>query len=96
MYFDITPELKLTAEGRYQWDKIRQGVYSTSAGVGKWYRYGWSSHLLTPKGDVYGVRTADGRYAKVTIVSYYCAGAQGGCLTIRYAYQGDGTRRVAR
>ncbi|MDO8667101.1 MAG: HmuY family protein [Gemmatimonadales bacterium] len=69
---------------------------STSAGVGKWYRYGWSSHLLTPKGDVYGVRTADGRYAKVTIVSYYCAGAQGGCLTIRYAYQGDGTRRVAR
>ncbi|MBI1723464.1 MAG: HmuY family protein [Gemmatimonadetes bacterium] len=69
---------------------------SSSAGIGKWYRYGWTSHLLTPKGHVYGVRTADGRYAKLEIVSYYCGGVQGGCLSIRYVYQGDGTRRVAR
>jgi len=69
---------------------------STNPGVGKWYRYGWTSHLLTPKGDVYAVRTADGRYAKVTIVSYYCGGAEGGCFSLRYAYQGDGTRRVSR
>lgn len=69
---------------------------SSNAGVGKWYSYGWSSHLLTPKGHPYGVRTADGRYAKFEIVSYYCGEVQGGCLSIRYLYQGDGTRRVAR
>jgi len=33
LYFDVTPELKLTAEGRYQWDKISQGAYSNSSGV---------------------------------------------------------------
>lgn len=33
VYVDLTPELKLTAEARYQWDKITQGAYSTSAGV---------------------------------------------------------------
>lgn len=75
---------------------VADGADSTNAAVGKWYRYSWTSHLLTPKGDVYAVRTADGRYAKVTIVSYYCGGAEGGCMSLRYVYQGDGTRRVAR
>lgn len=68
---------------------------STNAAIERWYRYGWSTHVLTPKGHVYAVRTADGRYAKMEIVSYYCPGAVPGCLTIRYAYQGDGSPRVA-
>jgi len=66
---------------------------SAVAGL-KWYAYGFSSHMLTPRGDVYAVRTADGRYAKLEILSYYCTGAQPGCLTIRYVYQGDGSRRL--
>ena len=66
---------------------------SAVAGL-KWYSYGFSSHMLTPRGDVYAVRTADGRYAKVEILSYYCTAAQPGCLTIRYSYQGDGSRRL--
>jgi hypothetical protein len=41
---------------------------------------------------VYAIRTADGRYAKLEIVSYYCPGAVSGCLTFRYAYQGSGAR----
>lgn len=57
----------------------------------RWYRYGFTSHLLTPKPGVYALRTADGRYAKLEILSYYCPGAMPGCVTFRYVYQGDGS-----
>jgi hypothetical protein len=43
---------------------------------------------------VWAVRTADGRYAKLEIVGYYCPEAHPGCLTFRYVFQGDGTNRV--
>ncbi len=65
---------------------------STNPGIGKWYDYGFTSHLLTPRPGTYAVRTADGRYAKFEILSYYCPGARPGCITIRYAYRGDGGR----
>jgi len=60
-----------------------------------WYRYSMTSHILRPEPRTYAVRTAAGRFAKLEILSYYCPGAQPGCLTFRYVYQGDGTRRVA-
>jgi len=72
----------------------RAGGDSTVASF-KWYSYGFSSHVLTPRGDVYAIRTADGRYAKMEILSYYCTGAEAGCMTIRYTYQGDGSRSLA-
>ena len=62
--------------------------------IAGWYTYGFFSHVLSPKRHVWGVRTADGRYAKMEIVSYYCPGAQPGCLTFRYVYQGDGSPTV--
>ena len=61
-----------------------------------WYRYDFFSHMLLSRDRVFAVRTADGRYAKVAVVSYYCPGPEPGCLTIRYSYQGDGSRRVSR
>lgn len=70
------------------------GRDTTSPGIGKWYDYGFTSHLLTPKPRVYAVRTADGRYAKLEILGYYCPGARAGCVTFRYVYQGDGSRSV--
>ncbi len=70
------------------------GRDSVNAAIGRWYSYSWSSHVLTPKAHVYAVRTADGRYAKMQIVSYYCPGALPGCVSIRYAYQGDGSTRT--
>jgi hypothetical protein len=66
---------------------------STNPAIARWYTYGWSSHLLQPKPNVYAVRTADGRYAKLQILSYYCVGAIPGCLTFRYLYQGSGSVR---
>ena len=67
---------------------------SVNAAIERWYSYGWTSHLLTPHPAVYAVRTADGRYAKVQLLGYYCPGAQPGCLTFRYVYQGAGGRSV--
>jgi hypothetical protein len=63
--------------------------------IASWYRYGFFSHVLSPKPHVWAVRTADGRYAKIQLLSYYCARAEPGCLTFRYVYQGDGSTAVA-
>jgi hypothetical protein len=62
--------------------------------IAGWYEYGYFSHLLTPRPRVWAVRTADGRYAKLEMVGYYCPGAQPGCVTFRYAYQPDGSTTV--
>ncbi len=63
---------------------------SVNAALGRWYDYGFTSHLLMPQPRVYALRTADGRYVKLEILSYYCPGAQPGCVTFRYVYQGAG------
>ena len=63
---------------------------STNAALERWYDYSWTSHVLVPKRRVYAVRTADGRYAKLQILGYYCEGARPGCVTFRYVYQGGG------
>ena len=63
--------------------------------IASWYHYGFFSHVLTPKAHVWAVRTADGRYAKLEMVGYYCPDSRPGCPTFRYVYQGDGTTAVA-
>ncbi|MFW6078566.1 MAG: HmuY family protein [Gemmatimonadota bacterium] len=70
------------------------GTDTVNPAIRDWYDYGFTSHLLTPRPRVYAVRTADGRYAKLELVSYYCPDARAGCITIRYVYQGDGSRAV--
>lgn len=62
--------------------------------VMSWYDYGFFSHVLKPKPRVWAVRTADGRYAKLEFVGYYCPGGRPGCLTFRYVFQGNGTTAV--
>jgi len=68
---------------------------TTNAATEDWYDYSFTSHLLRPRPVVYAVRTADGRYAKLELLSYYCPGARPGCVTFRYVYQGDGSRSLA-
>ena len=63
---------------------------TVNAALGDWYHYSYFSHLLTPKPRVYAVRAADGRYAKLQLLGYYCPGAMPGCVTFRYAFQGGG------
>ncbi len=85
--FDAVTELPDTA---YVETAARRD--SVNAAIERWYAYGWTSHLLTPQPAVYAVRTADGRYAKLRLLGYYCPGAQPGCPTFRYVYQGAGGR----
>jgi len=63
---------------------------SVNAVLEDWYNYSFTSHLLEPKPIVYAIRTADGRYAKLEMLGYYCVGALPGCTTFRYVYQGGG------
>ena len=72
----------------------RIGSDTLNPAIEGWYDYGFTTHLLTPKRRVYAVRGGDGRYAKIEILSYYCPGARPGCVTFRWAWQGDATRRV--
>lgn len=67
---------------------------SANPALDRWYDYGFTSHLLTPRPTVYALRTADGRYAAIRFLSYYCPGAAPGCMTFEYVYQGDGTRTL--
>lgn len=71
------------------------GRDSLQPDLDEWYDYGFTSHVLTARPRVYAVRTADGRFAKLQMVSYYCPEARGGCPTFRWVYQGDGSRSLA-
>lgn len=82
---------ELPAEG-YVGSRVTPGGDSVHAVLDGWYRYGFFSHLLEPRPVTYAVRTADGRYARLRILGYYCPGAEPGCLTFEYAYRGDGGR----
>ncbi len=85
---DFTSVRTLPEEG-YQQNNEERDI--TNVAIDRWYNYSWINHLLTPKANIFAIRTADSRYAFMEILSYYCAGAQAGCLTFRYYYQGDGS-----
>lgn len=72
------------------------GRDSVHAALEDWYSYSFTSHLLTPRDRVYAIRTADGRYARLRFLSYYCPGPQPGCVTFEYVYQGGGGRGPGR
>jgi hypothetical protein len=73
--------------------KKRLSVYNPA--IAKWYSYSYIANILTPKPIVYIVRTQDGKYAKMHILSYYCKGGEAGCMTFEYVYQGDGSPYLA-
>lgn len=84
--------VKEAPESGYTVD-IRIGSEETENPViKKWYEYSYWTHILKPKNNVYIIRTADGRYAKMQILGYYC-GRLSGCYTIRYVYQGNRGRK---
>jgi hypothetical protein len=91
--------------GEARFDDVRtvpaDGYQADAAGpdprnpaIAGWYHYGFFSHVLSPRPHVWAVRTPAGRYAKLQIIGYYCAGSRPGCLTFRYVYQGDGSTVV--
>jgi hypothetical protein len=77
----------------YAASRVTPNGDSMNAALDRWYTYGFFSHLLEPGPATFVLRTADRRYAKLRILSYYCPGPEAGCMTIEYVYQGDGGRR---
>ena len=69
------------------------GRDTLNTAIDRWYTYSVLTHLLEPNGHVYVVRTAESRYAKLELLSYYCPGVVAGCPTFRYVYRPDGGRR---
>ena len=63
--------------------------------MGKWFNYSYLANVLAPKPFVYLVRTHDGKYAKMRLLSYYCVNKSAGCVTFEYVYQGDGSTNLA-
>ncbi|MCS7210544.1 MAG: HmuY family protein [Chloroherpetonaceae bacterium] len=68
-----------------------------------WYNYNQATNVISPiPGVVLGIRTADGRFAKLQILSYYLGAPQNPdgfrdrarVYTFRYVFQPDGSRRV--
>jgi len=57
----------------------------------KWYKYNYLTHKLTPKKNVYGLRTADSKFAKVQFKSFYCENKETGCIKMQYVYQNNGS-----
>jgi hypothetical protein len=93
---DIGASGAIADAGKLQFDSVRRapaGTYIAASGgrdtvnaaIRRWYLYGMFSHLLEPNGHVYVVRTRTGQHIKLEILSYYCRGLEGGCLTFRYA-----------
>ncbi len=77
--------------------------YAVARGSGKgWYNYDQASNLVTPiAGKVLVIQTADGKYAKMEIISYYLdapvsptATTKDRYYTFRYIYQPDGTKKL--
>jgi hypothetical protein len=59
----------------------------------RWYEYDYAVHRLKPKPNIYVIRTADGRYAKLRILSYYGPQKEAGWVTLRFGVTPEGSRR---
>lgn len=79
------------------------GAPAIPAGSGNgWYFYDFTKHLITPlPGVIIIVKTSEGKYAKVQILSYYKGAPdapessdESGFYTIKYFYQPDGSRKL--
>ncbi|MEN8376604.1 MAG: HmuY family protein [Gemmatimonadota bacterium] len=83
------------AERGYSASLVTPSGDTVSAVLDEWYAYHFLSHLLEPESGTFVIRTAAGKYAKLRVLGYYCPGAEPGCVTVEFAYQGDGSRRLS-
>ena len=58
-----------------------------------WYKYNYFTHKLTAKKNIYAVRTAKGKFAKVQFLSFYCGNKETGCIKMQFVHQDNGTNR---
>lgn len=79
-------------------DSTKTYAIPTGSGNG-WYNYNSTNHIVTPiAGKILVIKTHDGKYAKMEIISYYKdapanpdATASSRYFTFKYVYQQNGT-----
>lgn len=75
--------------------KLSSGADPKNVYLDKWYSYNFMDHHLKSHKNVLIIKTAEGNYAKMQIMNYYCKkGKEGvnGCYTLKYVYQGNGSK----
>jgi hypothetical protein len=91
---DFAAVTRVPTEAEFVADvQTKKRLHPYNPALQKWYNYSYTTNVLVPKPMVYIVRTQDGKYAKMRILSYYCKGDEAGCMTFEYVYQGDGSPR---
>ncbi len=86
----------------FRTDNATTGPALAPASGKGWYNYNQTTNVITPiPGRVLLVRTADGKYAKLEILSYYKdapaapdATSASRYYTFRYIYQPDGSKKL--
>ncbi len=98
----IFEEMAMAPETGYKADGAEGFAVPSGSGNG-WYNYNPALMVLAPiPGRVIAVKTADGRYAKVRILSYYKGApdpvdpftAQERFYTFEFVFQPDGSRKL--
>jgi hypothetical protein len=69
----------------------RQKTESENKELNSWYKYNFLTHKLTARKNIYALKSAKGKFAKVQFLSFYCGNDETGCIKLRYVYQGNGT-----
>ncbi len=90
---------ELPQEG-YRVDLQNSPAIPSGSGNG-WYNYNSETHIVTPiPGVVIALKTGDGKYAKLQIISYYkgapqvpTSSSESKYYTFRYVYQPNGTNK---
>ena len=75
------------------------GADPKNVSLDKWYSYNFFDHNLKSYKNVLIIKTAEGNYAKMQIINYYCKKGEeklAGCYTIKYVYQGDGRKSFVK
>jgi hypothetical protein len=89
--------------GYLQDNKTATPPYAIPTGSDKgWYHYDGNTNVISPiAGKVLLIKTADGKYAKVEIISYYfdaptspTSSTKDRYYTFRYIYQADGSTKL--
>lgn len=94
--------LALAPEMGWRVDSSSTSLAITARSGAGWYNYNTMTNIITPiPGVVIALRTADGKYAKVQIQSYYRGApavpdmnSASRYYTFRYFYQADGSRNL--
>jgi hypothetical protein len=92
---DVAPEDGYAVD---EWEGYAYDQVSYNKTFRRWYRYSPFAGGLVPRDYEYVIRTADGGYARFRFVSYDCPAAVGGgqgCVTFRYGYRSDFSRKLA-